>query len=184
MTSVNQLLKDTKQKFKKPLNDFATPKNGIGIRYLEVGAVVGTTYMRELIHLQTLQTLTQYFADSVVSPRFLFKYASVANRLSGSELTYEDYLIQMDILQLELKRLLERSTAGNKEEKHETFRQLINNEGQEVALSAFLRQQAKEVRANAWVIDTDNFLSFIKIATKLSSEILKKNQDEVSVLTT
>ena len=168
ITYSETLLKDTKQYFKKPTNDYDTPKNGIGICYMTSNSVLGTSFLKRKEDLILLKDLSQYFDEGSISPSLLFKYFQSIKSIVGTELSLEEYESQVAMLQIELKRLLERTCS--KDKKETIIQKLITNSNNlnETGLASFLRYQAKRINSNKYCIDTDNFFSFIKIATKIA----------------
>lgn len=176
-----ELLHETKERFKQPLNDYAIAKNGIGFCYTTTNTMLGKTYINDIQDLNTLKKITNYFISNDVSQSILFKYAQSIQSITGTKLSYDAYLTQMNILSIELLRLLKRSSKANL--KDLIIKDLIQNKEsgilKDVGLTSFLRKQTKQRKPNEWIIDIDNFLSFLKIATKLSANYSKPIEDAV-----
>jgi CRISPR-associated protein Cmr2 len=176
----HKLLKETKEHFKNPANDYAISKSGIGICYTTANTMLGKTYINNIEELKMLKALTNYFIDNTISPSVLFKYHQSIAPIVGISMTYDEYSTQNNILSVELFRLVKRSTKSGMKE--DVIEKLIKNKKLEfVGLAKFLKKQAKEVNINEWIIDIDNFLSFMKIATKLSSNYIKSIEDVVPI---
>lgn len=176
-----ELLHETKERFKQPLNDYAIAKNGIGFCYTTTNTMLGKTYINDIQDLNTLKKITNYFINNDVSQSILFKYAQAIQSITGTKLSYDAYLTQMNILSIELLRLLKRACKANL--KDLIIKDLIQNKEsgilKDVDLTSFLRKQTKQHKPNEWIIDIDNFLSFLKIATKLSANYSKPIEDAV-----
>lgn len=163
------LLQETKTYFKEKRNDFDTSKGGTGISFVSPSGVLGTTYMKGKEDTETFFRLLCKFQKKDLSPSILFKFEQSIKNIIGTELTYEAYQTQVAILQSELKRLTLRSC--NQTNKNMVLELLQDSSGKPTGLPMFLSRQAKEVKANTWTIDTDNFFGFIKVATKIAQEI-------------
>ena len=126
------------------------------------------SFLKRKEDLILLKDLSQYFDEGSISPSLLFKYFQSIKSIVGTELSLEEYESQVAMLQIELKRLLERTCS--KDKKETIIQKLITNSNNlnETGLASFLRYQAKRINSNKYCIDTDNFFSFIKIATKIA----------------
>jgi CRISPR-associated protein Cmr2 len=178
-----ELLHETKERFKLPLNDYTIAKNGIGFCYTTTNTILGKTYINDIEDLKILKKITNYFISNDVSQSILFKYAQSIQSITGTTLSYDAYLTQMNILSTELLRLLKRSSNANSRDL--IIKDLIQNKEngilKDVGLTSLLRRQTKEHKPNEWIIDIDNFLSFLKIATKLSANYLKQIDNAVPI---
>ena len=163
------LLQETKAYFKEKRNDFDTPKGGTGISFVSPSGVLGTTYIKGKEDTKTFFKLMETLQSKALSPSVLFKFEQSINHIIGTELTYEAYQTQLAILQSEFKRLTLRSC--NQTNKSTVLELLQDSSGKTTGLQTFLSKQTKEIKANTWVIDTDNFFGFIKVATKIAQEI-------------
>ncbi|WP_026994896.1 type III-B CRISPR-associated protein Cas10/Cmr2 [Flectobacillus major] len=163
------LLQETKTYFKEKRNDFDISKSGTGISFVSPSGVLGTTYIKGKEDTEIFFRLLCKFQNKDLSPSILFKFEQSIKNIIGTELTYEAYQTQLAILQSELKRLTLRSC--NKTNENKVLELLQDASGKPTGLPTFLSKQAKEIKANTWTIDTDNFFGFIKVATKIAQEI-------------
>lgn len=163
------LLNETKAYFKEKRNDMDISKGGTGISFVSPSGVLGTTYVKGKEDIETFFRLLCKFQKKDLSPSILFKFEQSIKNIIGTELTYEAYQTQLAILQSELKRLTLRSC--NKTNENKVLELLQDASGKPTGLPTFLSKQAKEIKANTWTIDTDNFFGFIKVATKIAQEI-------------
>lgn len=163
------LLKETKAYFKEKRNDFDTSKSGTGISFVSPSGVLGTTFIKDEEDTGTFFKLLCKFQKKELSPNVSFKFEQSIKSIIGTELTFDAYQTQLAILQSELKRLTLRSC--NQANKKTVIELLQDLSGKPTGLHTFLSRQAKEIKTNTWIIDTDNFFGFIKVATKIAQEI-------------
>jgi len=178
-----EILKNTKERFRKAKDDFSFEKNGIGICYTTSSTILGKTYVNDLEDLILLKQLTNYFINKKLSPSILVKYHSSISTIIGGKHDFDGYLTQISILKVELKRLISRTST--KDTRKDILKHLVAKQEHglitEKGLSKLLQKQVREISTNRYEIDIENLFSFMKIAIKLSANYLKPIPNVVSV---
>ncbi|DAB30031.1 MAG TPA: hypothetical protein CFH84_06265 [Sulfurimonas sp. UBA12504] len=122
-------------------------KNGVGIMVMSSNAIISKTICRyEDIGL------LQKMKEKEIAKHIHFKLPMIFNTLS--EMSYDEMLMEKAMIAVEIKRLLKRENPNF--EKDDELKELHKK------LTIFLNKQTKELSANRYKLDFENFIGFLK----------------------
>jgi len=127
-------------------------KNGIGIMVINSNAIVSQTICR----YEDLRLLDK-LKKAEIAKNIHFKLHTTFDYLGA--MSYDEYMIQKEMMRVEIKRLIERESGrlSKNKELDELYKKLIG----------FLGKQYKELAANSYKIDFDNFIAYLKTLEQL-----------------
>lgn len=122
-------------------------KNGIGIMVMNSNAIVSQTICR----YEDFKLLDK-LKKAEIAKNIHFKLHTTFDYLGA--MSYDEYMIQKEMIGVEIKRLMKRENGD--------FDQKLYDE-----LIGFLGKQYKELAANSYKIDFDNFIGYLKTLEQL-----------------
>lgn len=160
-------LDNAKSKFKTPPKAFKIPKNAMGITYITKSNNISTTYFYKE-RAETFFLLNSILKDKttpILSSKFIFNLEQEFKKINLENIDDIDEIDTLiDMINIELKRLLKRASADFDKDVNEKKKQLQK-----------LYQQLSEFTYDGWSekeksFDFDNYMMFLKIADAMNGE--------------
>jgi len=150
-TPLHKVLDYSRELLEESKNHF-DDKNGLGIMVMSSNAVISKTICR-----YGDVALLQKMKKAEMAKNLHFKLAQIFDYLG--EMRYDEFLTQRAMIEVEIKRLIERESE--KLEKNKELKEL-NEE-----IIAFLYKQNIELSTKLYQFDFDNFIGFLKTLEQL-----------------
>lgn len=169
-TPLNEVVKTSKA-LEKNAKEFRKEKNCTGLSFMTTSTTLAETYFPNE-YWEALSLLTEHLKKKDLSSKFIFLFAREM-ALLDTTYKWDIYSTLFAAQKNELRRLMYRAST-NEFRKKEEFGELYKS------MSTFFKENVKENTSKKRQIMLSNFVSFLKVADKLSSKL--KIQENEAIL--